>query len=55
VGTIELRSIMQPIRYFTRRKYREVRFVEGDCTQIDPSKNQILVQGTIHCLNVSYD
>jgi hypothetical protein len=36
VGTIELRSIMQPIRYLTRFKSREVLFIEGDATKVDP-------------------
>ena len=44
VGTIELRSIMQPIRYITRFKKREVHFIEGDCTSIDPTTKTLLVQ-----------
>ncbi|KAI8921506.1 pyridine nucleotide-disulfide oxidoreductase-domain-containing protein, partial [Entophlyctis helioformis] len=43
VGTIELRSIMQPIRYLTRFKTREVMFVEGDCTSIDPEAKTLAV------------
>ena len=35
VGTIELRSIMQPIRYLTRHHTRQVSFIEGECTDID--------------------
>ncbi|KAL2915350.1 NADH:ubiquinone oxidoreductase [Polyrhizophydium stewartii] len=47
VGTIELRSIMQPMRYLTRFKKREVLFVEGDCKEID-NENQ-----TIHVVDNS--
>lgn len=41
VGTIELRSIMMPIRYITRFKKREVKFIEGECTEID-YKNKVI-------------
>ncbi|KXS09245.1 FAD/NAD(P)-binding domain-containing protein [Gonapodya prolifera JEL478] len=36
VGTIELRSLMLPLRYITMHKKREVKFVEADATDIDP-------------------
>lgn len=48
VGTMELRSIMMPIRYITRFKKREVLFVEGECNEIDPEKKTILVEGTLN-------
>lgn len=35
---------MQPIRYLTRFKKREVLFVEGDCTDIDPVKKELVVK-----------
>lgn len=44
VGTIESRSIMQPMRYITRFKRRNVRFVEAECTQIDHVGRTITVQ-----------
>jgi NADH:ubiquinone reductase (non-electrogenic) len=44
VGTIELRSLMQPIRYLTRFKKRETMFVEGDCTSVNPEKKEVVVQ-----------
>jgi NADH:ubiquinone reductase (non-electrogenic) len=34
-----------PIRYLTRSKKREVLFVEGNCTSIDPDKKIITVEG----------
>lgn len=43
VGTVELRSIMQPIRYITRQKKRECMFVEGDCSDIDEKSKTIKV------------
>ncbi|KAJ3324893.1 NADH:ubiquinone oxidoreductase [Boothiomyces sp. JEL0866] len=44
VGTIELRSIMQPLRYITRFKNREVMFVEADCTNIDSNAKTITIK-----------
>jgi NADH:ubiquinone reductase (non-electrogenic) len=46
VGTIELRSIMQPIRYLTRFKKREVMFVEADCDTIDPVAKTLFIRDT---------
>jgi len=43
VGTIELRSIMQPIRYITRHHARQVTFIEGECTDIDIDKKLLKV------------
>lgn len=60
-GTIELRSIMQPIRYITRHMKRQVMFVEGNCTDIDPEVKQICVEdnseivGEISKQYISYD
>jgi NADH dehydrogenase FAD-containing subunit len=42
-GTIELRSIMQPIRFLTRFKTRVTKFIEADCTEIDHLKKEITV------------
>jgi NADH:ubiquinone reductase (non-electrogenic) len=44
VGTADLRSIMQPIRYFLRFKKRQIAMVEGECTNIDPIKKQLVVE-----------
>lgn len=61
VGTVELRSIMQPIRFITRFKSREVLFVEGNCTNIDPTNKVLTVEdnssilGEISKQTISYD
>ncbi|KAJ1984405.1 NADH:ubiquinone oxidoreductase [Dimargaris verticillata] len=44
VGTIEHRSIMEPIRYITRHKQRAVHFYEASCTHIDPEAKTITVE-----------
>lgn len=36
VGTLDGRSIVQPIRHTTRFKTREVKVYEGDCEYVDP-------------------
>ncbi|KAH9263944.1 hypothetical protein BASA83_012612 [Batrachochytrium salamandrivorans] len=43
VGTVELRSVMQPIRYLTRFKKRQVMFIEADCNSIDPVSKTLSV------------
>ena len=48
VGTVELRSIMQSIRYLTRFKTREVAFVEGECTDINPDSKTLTVKGGLY-------
>ncbi|KAJ3288352.1 NADH:ubiquinone oxidoreductase [Rhizoclosmatium sp. JEL0117] len=61
VGTVELRSIMQPIRFLTRFKRREILYVEGNCTNIDPTKKVITVedsseiQGAVSKSEIKYD
>lgn len=35
---------MQPMRYITRSKDRQVMFIEGDCLSIDPEKKQLMVK-----------
>lgn len=61
VGTIELRSIMQPLRYITRFKKRDVKIVEGDCTSIDPESRTLIVQdnseivGQVSSQTIPYD
>ena len=46
VGTVDSRSIMEPIRYITRHKQAEVQFYEADCTDIDVTNNCIEITGT---------
>ncbi|KAJ3240203.1 NADH:ubiquinone oxidoreductase [Chytriomyces hyalinus] len=61
VGTIELRSIMQPIRFLTRFKKREILFIEGNCTHVDPDNQVITVQdssqivGDVSVTDIKYD
>ncbi|KAI9355119.1 hypothetical protein DFJ73DRAFT_291296 [Zopfochytrium polystomum] len=61
VGTIELRSLMQPIRFITRFKSREVLFVEGNCTDIDPTNKVVTVEdnseikGEVSVQKIKYD
>ncbi|KAJ1967961.1 NADH:ubiquinone oxidoreductase [Dispira parvispora] len=61
VGTIEHRSIMEPIRHITRHKQRAVHFYEASCTDIDPVNKIITVEdqsdikGEISKSTISYD
>ncbi|KAJ2507522.1 NADH:ubiquinone oxidoreductase, partial [Coemansia sp. RSA 2049] len=41
VGTIENRSIMEPVRFLTRHKHREVRFYEAECTDLDARTKEL--------------
>ncbi|KAJ1921330.1 NADH:ubiquinone oxidoreductase [Mycoemilia scoparia] len=45
VGTIENRSIMEPIRHITRHKSRDVTVYEANCTDVNPQTNEITIQG----------
>jgi NADH:ubiquinone reductase (non-electrogenic) len=61
VGTVELRSIMQPLKYILRFKQRRVQFIEGECQKID-SENKTLhiddsspLKGTVSSNTVKYD
>ncbi|WPG99449.1 Hypothetical protein R9X50_00226300 [Acrodontium crateriforme] len=42
-GTIEHRSIMEPIRNFLRHKKAAVKFYEADCTKIDHEKKVVYI------------
>ncbi|KAI0222447.1 NADH:ubiquinone oxidoreductase, partial [Massospora cicadina] len=44
VGTLEHRSILESIRYIIRHKKGNFRFVEGECTHIDPENRQITIK-----------
>ncbi|RKP08067.1 FAD/NAD-P-binding domain-containing protein [Thamnocephalis sphaerospora] len=44
VGTVDHRSVMQPIRYVTRHKKTAVQVLEGECTNIDPKTRTIVVE-----------
>ncbi|KAF9113370.1 NADH:ubiquinone oxidoreductase [Mortierella sp. AM989] len=61
VGTIELRSIMEPVRFITRHKSRNVRFYESECTDIDPESKTISIadvsdiKGAVTNTTIPYD
>ncbi|KAG0237793.1 NADH:ubiquinone oxidoreductase [Actinomortierella wolfii] len=61
VGTIELRSIMEPIRFITRHKSRNVKFYESACTDIDPESKTVVIsdvsdiKGAVHDTTIPYD
>ncbi|KAJ1955112.1 NADH:ubiquinone oxidoreductase [Dipsacomyces acuminosporus] len=44
VGTVENRSIMEPVRLLMRHKNREVKFFEAECTGIDVEKKELLLE-----------
>ncbi|KAJ1948055.1 NADH:ubiquinone oxidoreductase, partial [Linderina pennispora] len=44
VGTIENRSIMEPVRLLTRHKEREVKFLEAACVDIDVDAKQLVLE-----------
>ncbi|KAJ1796802.1 NADH:ubiquinone oxidoreductase [Coemansia sp. RSA 2399] len=46
VGTIENRSIMEPVRILMRHKNREVRFYEAECTDLDADAKELTLVRT---------
>lgn len=60
-GTVEHRSIMEPIRSVLRHKKAAVKFYEAECTKIDPVNKTISIddnseiKGTSATTQVSYD
>lgn len=60
-GTIELRSIMEPIRHMTRHKKAAVQTYEADCTKIDHETKTITItentelKGAISETTIDYD
>lgn len=45
VGTVDVRSIVEPVRFITRHKSRDVKVYEAECTDIDPEKKVITIAG----------
>ncbi|KAI8972318.1 hypothetical protein BDB01DRAFT_845109 [Pilobolus umbonatus] len=43
VGTVDVRSIVEPTRFITRHKKNEVLVYEAECTEIDPDQKQITI------------
>lgn len=60
-GTVEHRSIMEPIRHIIRHKKGTVQFYEADATKIDPHRRVIVVndnsdiKGEVHETEVPFD
>ncbi|KAJ2018475.1 NADH:ubiquinone oxidoreductase [Coemansia sp. S610] len=44
VGTTESRSIMEPIRHIIGRRSKDIRFYEAQCTDIDMSKKELVLE-----------
>lgn len=49
-GTVELRSIIEPVRSITRRRPGEVIYLEAEATEIDPINNKLIIKQstTVH-------
>lgn len=45
VGTIDHRSLVEPIRFITRHKPNEVKVYEAECTEINSEKKMITIVG----------
>lgn len=45
MGTIDIRSLVEPTRFIARHKSRTVKVIEAECTQIDPDNKMITVTG----------
>lgn len=50
VGTIDIRSIIEPIRFITRHKSTDVKVYEAACTDIDPVNKTITIVGKLSYL-----
>ncbi|KAI3502175.1 hypothetical protein L1887_30207 [Cichorium endivia] len=46
-GTVEARSIVEPIRNIIRKKKGEIQFWEAECTKIDPANKKVSCRSTI--------
>ncbi|KAI8091824.1 hypothetical protein BDF21DRAFT_449193 [Thamnidium elegans] len=44
VGTIDVRSVIEPTRFIARHKSRSVKVIEAECTQIDPENKVITIK-----------
>lgn len=49
VGTIDVRSVVEPIRFIARHKKSEVKVYEAECTEIDAEKKFVTIVGTLLC------
>jgi NADH:ubiquinone reductase (non-electrogenic) len=61
VGTLSPRSILQPTRYLTRHKTRQVSVIEAEAKEVDPVNKTVTfsdnseIQGTHSCTTIPYD
>ncbi|KZT06661.1 FAD/NAD-P-binding domain-containing protein [Laetiporus sulphureus 93-53] len=61
VGTLNPRSIIQPTRYVTRHKKRQVAVIEASATEVDPIAKTVKfedtseIQGLVSNTTISYD
>ncbi|KII85333.1 hypothetical protein PLICRDRAFT_44604 [Plicaturopsis crispa FD-325 SS-3] len=61
VGTISPRSILQPTRYITRHKAREVAVIEAEAKSVDPVNKTVTfsdnseIQGEVSSTTIKYD
>ncbi|EIE76083.1 hypothetical protein G6F46_011481 [Rhizopus delemar] len=61
VGTLDFRSLVEPIRFITRHKPNEVKVYEAECTEINAKKKEITivdnseVKGESSSSTIAYD
>ncbi|KAF5309014.1 hypothetical protein D9619_013565 [Psilocybe cf. subviscida] len=61
VGTLNPRSIIQPTRYITRHKSRQVSVIEAEATDVDPINKTVTfidnseIKGNVSATTISYD
>ncbi|KAG2744851.1 NADH dehydrogenase [Suillus brevipes Sb2] len=61
VGTLNARSILQPTRYLTRHKQRQVLVIEAEAKEVDPVNKTVTlsddseIQGQISSMTIPYD
>lgn len=46
-GTVEARSIVEPVRNIIKKKNGEIQFWEAECTKIDPAKKKVSCRSNI--------
>lgn len=54
VGTLDFRSLVEPIRFITRHKPNEVKVYEAECTDINAEKKEITIVGKLVIIIASH-
>lgn len=49
-GTVEARSIVEPVRNIVKKKNGEIKFWEAECLKIDPSNNKVFCRSSVENL-----